>query len=217
MLHRHLQHLFAALQAEHGSAGVAEGGDEVDELGLVFFDQPFQFVGLHAVAVHRRADELRAVEAETLDGGEEGGAFDDDLVAGGDERLAQQVQRLLAAGGDDEVVGRHTLVALAGHERGELFAQRVVTLGSTVLQGATRFFGQCGVDGFADAVHVEHGAVGKAAGEADDAGLAQQLEEFADGGGFDVVQAVGKLHWHGVWLIGENESLEDSRRRHGTP
>jgi carboxymethylenebutenolidase len=44
-----------------------------------------------------------------------------------------------------------------------------------------------------DAVHVEHGAVGKAAGKADDAGLAQQLEEFADGGGFDVVQAVGKL------------------------
>jgi hypothetical protein len=42
--------------------------------------------------------------------------------------------------------------------------------------------------------HVKHGAVRKAARKTDDAGLAQQLEEFADGRGFDVVQAIGKLH-----------------------
>ena len=59
--------------------------------------------------------------------------------------------------------------------------------------------GERGVHGFADAVHVEQGAVGETAGEADDAGLAQQLEEFADGGGFNVVEAVGKgqLKGHG--------------------
>jgi len=79
-----------------------------------------------------------------------------------------------------------------GHEGGELFTQRVVALGRAVLQGTAGFFGQRGVDGFADAVHVEHGAVGEAAGETDDAGLTEQLEKFTDGGGFDVVQTVGK-------------------------
>jgi hypothetical protein len=69
----------------------------------VLGDQLFQLVGLHAVAVDGRADEFSAIQAEALDGGQEGGAFDDHLVAGADERLAQQVQRLLAAGGDDEV------------------------------------------------------------------------------------------------------------------
>ncbi|HNM40389.1 MAG TPA: hypothetical protein PKI72_09005, partial [Giesbergeria sp.] len=29
-----------------------------------------------------------------------------------------------------------------------------------------------------------------------------QLEEFADGGGFDVVQAVGELHGVDIWLAG---------------
>src|SRR5690606_40232646 len=65
----------------------------------------------------RRADELCAVEAKALDGGQEGRAFHDDLVAGADERLAQQVQGLLAAGGDDEIVGRNVLHALRSEER----------------------------------------------------------------------------------------------------
>jgi hypothetical protein len=90
-------------------------------------------------------------------------------------------------------------VAFAGHEGGELLAQRLVALGRAVLQRGAGFFGQRGVDRLADAVHVEQGAVGEAAGKTDDAGLAQQLEEFADGGGFDVVQAVGEgdLEGHG--------------------
>src|SRR5690606_27085181 len=75
--------------------------------------------------------------------------------------------------------------------------------GGTVLQRSTGFFGQGSIAGSADAVHVEHGAVRKAARKADDAGLAQQLEEFADGGGFYIVQAVGKLH--GVDGVGCNK------------
>jgi hypothetical protein len=50
---------------------------------------------------------------------------------------------------------------------------------------------------FANAGDVEHGAVRKAAGKADDAGLAQQLEQLADGGGFDVVEALGEGKAHG--------------------
>ena len=205
VLHRQFQHPLAALQAEHGAAGVAEGGNQVDELGLVFDDEFLESVGVHALPVHRCRHELGAVQAEALDGGQEGRAFDDHLVAGGNEGLAQQIQRLLAAGGDDQVLGRHALVALAGHESGELFAQRVVALGRAVLQGAPGFFGQRSIDGFADAVHIEHGAVGKAPGKADDAGPAQQLEEFADGGGFDVVQAVGKRNGKAHANVSEEE------------
>jgi hypothetical protein len=54
-----------------------------------------------------------------------------------------------------------------------------------------------GVDGLLDAFHVEHRRIRKAAGKADDAGLAEQLEQLADGGGFDVVEAGGELQGHG--------------------
>ncbi|OQB99288.1 MAG: hypothetical protein BWX79_03175 [Alphaproteobacteria bacterium ADurb.Bin100] len=208
MAHGHLQHGLAAGQAQHRAAGVAKGGDEVDELGLVLDDQLLQLIGLHAVAVDRRADQLSAVQPEALDGGQEGGALDDDLVTGGNQRLAQQVQRLLAAGGDDEVLGCHGGAALARHEGGELLSQRAVALGGTVLQRAAGLFGECGIDGGSDTVDVEHRAVGEAAGKADDAGLAQQLEEFADGGGFDVVQAVGKLEGHGVGPAGRGNEFD---------
>jgi hypothetical protein len=98
-------------------------------------------------------------------------------------------------------VGLQALDALAGHEGGQLFAQRVVALGGAVLQRGAGLFGQGFVGSLLNAGHVKHGAVGEAAGKADDAGLAQQLEEFADGGGFDVFQAVGKLEGHGVWAL----------------
>jgi len=89
------------------------------------------------------------------------------------------------------------LHALGLHEGGQLFAQRVVPFRRAILQRGTRFMGQRGVDRLADALHIKHGRIWKAAREADDAGLAQQLEEFTDGGGFHMVQAGGELEWHG--------------------
>jgi hypothetical protein len=50
------------------------------------------------------------------------------------------------------------------------------------------------------ALDVKQGAVRKPTREADDAGLAQQLEQLADGGGFDVEESVGKGQGHGVKL-----------------
>ena len=194
VLHGEFKHLLAALQAQQGAAGVAEGGNQVDELGAMLGDELFQFVGFHAMAVDGRADELGAIEAKALDGGQKRRAFHDHLVTGTDQGLAQQVQRLLAAGGDDEVLGCHALRALAGHELAELLTQRLVALGGAVLQRGAGLLVQRCIAGSADAVYIEHGAVGKPPGKADDAGLAQQLEELTDGGGFDVVQAVGKLH-----------------------
>ena len=191
---RQLQHALAALQAQQATAGVTKGGNQVDELGLVFGNQGFEPVGLHAIAIDGGADQFRAVQAEALDGGQEGGAFHNDLVAGADQGLAQQVQRLLAAGRDDEVVGSHVLAALAGHEACKLFAQRSMAFGGAVLQCGASLFGQCGIDGFANALHIEHGRIGEAARKTDDPRFAQQLEEFTDGRSFNVVQSVSKLH-----------------------
>lgn len=191
--HGQLQHLVAPRQAERGAAGVAKSGDEVDELRPVFGHELFQLVGFHAVLVDRRGNHLRAVETKTLNGGQKGRPLHDHLVAGVDQGLADQVERLLAAGGDDQLVRRHDS-ALGRHEGAELLAQRLVAFGGAVLQRRAGLFAQGLVDGLADTVHVEHGGVRKAAGKADDAGLSQQLEEFTDGGGFNIVQAVGKLH-----------------------
>jgi len=60
-----------------------------------------------------------------------------------------------------------------------------------------------GVGGDADAFGVEKRGVREAAGEADDAGLAEQFEQLADGGGFYVFEAVGELQ-HGEGSVDES-------------
>ena len=153
----------------------------------MFGDQGFQLVHLHAVSVDRCADQLRAVEAKALDSGQKSGAFHNDLVTGADHGLAQQVQALLAAGGNYHLFRRQVFDTFGFHERGQLLAQRVVAFSGTVLQRGSCLFGQRGVDGFTNAFHIKHGRVREAARKTDDAGLAQQLEEFADGRRFYVV------------------------------
>jgi hypothetical protein len=108
--------------------------------------------------------------------------------------------RSSAAGGDDEPVGHHLGRTLGLHEGGDLFAQGVVALGGPVLQRGARLGRERSIGGGADAVHIKQRAVREATGEADDAGLAQQLEELADGGGLDVVEAIGegRVERHGL-------------------
>ena len=163
----------------------------------MLLDQLLQLIHLHAVAVDGRTDQIGAVKPEALDGGQKGRPLHDGLAARIDQALAQQIERLLAAGGDDQLVGGHIFGALGLHELRQLLAQRLVALGGAVLQRGPGLGGQRLVGGLADAVDVEHRAVRKAACKTDDAGLAQQLEQFADGGGFDVLQALGEMERHG--------------------
>ena len=133
------------------------------------------------------------------------GAFHDHLVARADHGLAQQVQRLLTAGGDDKVFGNQVLHALSLHKGSQLFAQRIVAFGSAILQCGTRFMGQRGVDRLANAFHIKHCGVWEPPCKTDDAGLAQQFEKFTNSGSFHMIQAGGKLEWHGglcvvAWL-----------------
>ena len=188
------QHAQASLKAQGRAAGVAKSGNEVDQFGLVLHHQGFELIHLHAVGVNWHADHLGTVQTKTLDGGQKRGRFDQGHIAGVEQGFGDQVQRLLAACGDNQAFWVEVFHTLGSHEGRELFAQRVVAFGRTVLQGSTGFFGQCAGAGLANAFHVKQGAVWKAAGKADDAGLAQQFEEFADGRSFDVVEAVSKLH-----------------------
>ena len=154
------------------------------------------------MAVDRGADELSPIQTKALNGGQKGRAFDDHFVAGTDHGLAYQIQGLLAAGGHDQILGADALGALLRHKVRQLLAQRAKAFGGAVLQGCTGVLRQGGIAGFTDAFYVKHGAVRKATGKADDAGLAQELEKFTDGRGFNVVQAVSEMQWrrfgHGV-------------------
>ena len=196
MLGGQLQHAAAPRQAEHGPAWITEGRDQVDHARLVLDDELLEPIDLHALRIDGCADELRAVEPKALNGGQKSRALHDHLIARVDHHLGQQVQRLLAAGGHDQAFGTGG-GALGRHEAGQFLAQGTVAFGGTVLQGRARFMAEGLLRGLAQTLDVKHRTVRKASGKADDAGLAQQFEQFTDGGGFDVLESVGKLDRHG--------------------
>ena len=154
-------------------------------------NQALQGIGFHALPVYRSTHQVRAIQAKTIDRGQKRRAFDNHFVARVDQDLAQQVQSLLAAGGDDELLSAQIGHALVRHQCDQLFTQRAVALGCAVLQSRTRVLLQRGQRGLAYAIDIKQCAIRKAARKADDAGLAQQLEQFADGRGLDVVKPVG--------------------------
>ena len=199
---RQFQNLAAALQAQQSPAGIPKGRDQVNKLGLMLCDQGLQAVGLHAVGVDGGADQLGPIQTKALDRGQESRAFDNHFVTGADQGFAQQVQRLLAARGDDQILRLKRMNALALHEGRQFLTKWVKTLRGTVLQGCTRLFAQGLLTGFTNALDIKQGAVGEAACKADDAGLAQELEQLPDGRRLDVLQAVGELNKTGRGGVG---------------
>jgi hypothetical protein len=190
---RNLQNAQAARLAQGRTAGIAEGRNQVDQLGAMFLDHALEHIHLHAVGIDRRTDDIGAVEPETLDRRQEGRGLHDHLVAGGNHRLADEVQRLLAAGGDDQPVGRNG-GSLGPHETADACAQRLVTFGGAILQHRARVAGQHRIGRHPDALGVKQRRIGETTGKADDARLAQQLEQLTDCGGFDVLESGGELH-----------------------
>ena len=93
----------------------------------------------------------------------------------------------MAARGDDQALGGDLHIggaaraALGGHEGAQTLAQRAVAFRGPILQHRPRRGGKHRLAGLADALHIEQRGVRKTAGKADDAGLAQQLEELPDG------------------------------------
>ena len=156
--------------------------------------QLLKLIGLDAMRIDGRRNHLSAIQTKALDGGQKSRPFHDDLVTLLQHGFTQQIQCLLAAGGNDQLIGSHIRHALACHEGRQLLAQRLVALGRTILQGRACLFLQRLGRRRANARHVKHGAIGKSTRKTDDAGLAQQLEQFTDRRGFNVVESIGKLH-----------------------
>ena len=156
-------------------------------------DQPLEFVHAHAIGVDRGTDQMGAIQPETLNGGQKGRRLDNHLVARGDHGLSDQVQRLLAAGGDNQAL-RCDPGAFGRHKIANGLAQRLVTFGRAVLQHRPRIGRQHGIRCNAHTFGVKQRRVRKTAGETDDAGFAQQLEQFPDGRCLDVAQAVSEYH-----------------------
>ena len=200
ILRGQLQDALAALQRQRGAAGVAEGGNQVNELGFVRGDQCLQLIRLHAVGICGGSQGLRAVQAKALDGREKGGRFHNHLVAGRDHALRDQIQRLLAARGDDELLWMQGCV-FCRIQGAYLFLEGRKAFGRAVLQGFAWPLGERGMRGCVKAFHVEQVGIWKTTGKADDAGLAQQFEQFANGRGLDVLQALGKGK-HGGFFSG---------------
>ena len=169
------EHTQATLQAQGCAAGVAEGGNQVNQFRFVLGNQLLQPVHVHTVGINRRADQVCAIQAKALDGGQKGRRFHNHLVARRDHGFTNQVQRLLAASRDDQILGRHRC-ALARHEVADLLAQRAPAFGRAILQHRASVVGQHGVRRYLQAFHVKQSRVWEPPGKADDARLAQQLE-----------------------------------------
>ena len=164
----------------------------------MFCNEFFKRLGVHTVAIDRRRNKLCAIQPEALNGGQKGGPFHNDFVARADHGFANEVQRLLAACGHNQLFGFNILHALLPHEMRQLIAQRAIAFCGAILKCGTWLLRQGQRRGFANALHIKHGAVWEATGKADDARLAQKFEQLPDGRGFDIVQTIGKLQGHGV-------------------
>ncbi len=77
----HRQNSQAPLKAQRGTAGVAKSRYQVDQLGLVLLDQLFQLIHVDTVCVNRCVDQLCAIKAKALNGGQKGRRFHNHLVA----------------------------------------------------------------------------------------------------------------------------------------
>ena len=180
-------------QGQALAGGVGEVGDEIAEgMGRAASHQGLG-VGLAVQGAGRQVQVVGFVGVEGLQGAQIGGPGHHHRVAAGEEQLAQQVEPLLRARRDHDVV----LVAgdaVERHAFGDPAAQGQVALAHRILQGHGGLgrIGEDGVIGGLDAGRREQAGVGNAAGEGEDVGLIQQLQQLADLVGADTRHALGE-------------------------
>lgn len=177
----------APLQGQGAAGGVLEGGDEVDQLGAVGADLLLQAFGDGAVLVGFHGGKAGAIGPKGLQGAQEGGVFHQHGVALVEQGLADQVQALLGAGHGQDV-GRVGLDAVVAEELRRGLAQGRVALGLAILQEVDAVFRQRLLGKGGDALRLQGRGGGVAAGKGDDIGVAQQLEDVANGAAVDVFE-----------------------------
>ena len=163
----------------------------------MFLDQLLQPVDINAVGINRRTYQLRTIQTKTLDGCQKSGRLDNHFVSRRDHGFSNQVQRLLAAGCHDQALWCNR-GAFGRHENPDLLAQRLPPFRRTVLQNRARVVRHNKVCCNPKTFDIKQSRVWKATRKTDDSGFTQQLEQLADGRGFNLIQAIGKLQRHGV-------------------
>ena len=93
---------------------------------------------------------------------------------------------MLAAGGYYQTFG-HYRNTFGVHVLAQLLAQGRITFGGTVLQHRAGVVGEHRSGGFTQSIHIKQRRIRKTTSKTDNAGLAQQFEQFTNGGGFYVV------------------------------
>ena len=135
---------------------------------------------------------------EGLQGRQIAGRFHHDLVARVDHHGGEHIQRLLGAVGDDDVLRRkvqihHLLIALA-----DIAAQRLVALGTAVLQGAYAALLEHLVRRLVHFPHGEGHGVGQAAGKGNDVGVCGRPQDAGQEIGLEIRlgHSVRDFHLH---------------------
>src|SRR5829696_1112480 len=178
---RQLDERRAAVGREADAGRVLVVGDRVEELGAqAGLELTLQLVDLEPVLVERHCGERRLEAPERLDRAEVGGAFDDDDVTGVEVRLPDQLERLDRAARDQELVvgGPATLQPL--EPVGERVQRPREPSGGRVLERAQFLPGGELLQQRRDPLARERLGVGKAAGERDQVGKAEQREHRRD-------------------------------------
>ena len=177
-----LRHGLPPLQAEGAAAGVLEGGNDIDHLGMALPDLPLQILRDQAVVIHGHTHAPGLEHIEDLHGLDEGGGLHQDHVAGVDVRLAGQVDALQAAGDDYDVV--HAAVDALGSQQfpDHHLPQVPDPLNGAVLQGlhAPGVRPQHLVGQLADGVHRQGLSGGGTAAEGDDVRVGHGPEQSFD-------------------------------------
>ena len=83
--------MLAPRQAEAAASWVLEGGDSVEQLGMMPLNLLFQIFDDDAVFIHLYADNIGVHFPQHIDGVEKGGTFDQHSIARIDKNVKDQV------------------------------------------------------------------------------------------------------------------------------
>jgi len=181
-------HLVPPLERQRHTRRVLEIRQRVDEL-RPHAQRGVQFLGPHAVLVHRHVDVLGLVRVPCLQRAEVGGSFDNEMIAGIDEDLADEIERLLRAAGDEDVF-RFDDDAVARRVPRDHLAKRAIAFGGAVLKRLGSVFLEQPAGGLLESIHREDVRRGQPAGERDEVRLVGELEEFTDRGTAHALRAL---------------------------
>ena len=173
--------LFALFERGRDAGGVLEGRNGIEQLCVrVRLQRGLERVDVHAVLLHRHADELRAVGTEGIQTADKCRVLGQDDVALVDEHLGREVGALLTAGDDEQLVFLEIKALRACKVFLHGIAQRRIALRQAVLKhGDRRVLHDVGHD-LRDLGN-RKGLRGRiAAAERDHVGVCAELEQLAD-------------------------------------